>query len=55
VGNRPEPEGLYCKYIRQLGERRAAEGKPPAEDICGDDYWQQRKRNEELKQLPRAA
>ena len=22
------PEGFYCRYLRQLGERRAAEGNP---------------------------
>jgi hypothetical protein len=30
-------------------------GLPPTEDICGDRYWRERQRNEELKQQPREA
>jgi hypothetical protein len=45
-----QPEGFYSRYLRQLGERRAAEGKPPAEDIAPAEYWQRRRELEELKQ-----
>jgi hypothetical protein len=51
--NDKHPEGFYSRYLRILGERRVAEGKPPAADICDDDYWQERQRNEALKQEPR--
>jgi hypothetical protein len=36
------PEGFYCRYLRQLGERRAAEGKPPAPDTHDQQYRDER-------------
>ena len=50
--NDKHPEGFYSRYLRILGERRAAEGKPPAADICDSQYWGQRRRNEALKDIP---
>jgi hypothetical protein len=32
------PEGFYCRYLRQLGERRAAEGKPPSAILDFDRF-----------------
>jgi hypothetical protein len=46
------PEGFYSRYLRQLHERRERDGLPPATDIAPQSYWDERKRNEELKQLP---
>ena len=43
------PEGFYCRYLRQLGERRAAEGNP-SPDIAPPEYWEGRRRKEALKQ-----
>ena len=42
------PEGFYCRYLRQLGERRAAEGNP-SPDIAPPEYWEGRRRKEALK------
>jgi hypothetical protein len=35
------PEGFYSRYLRLLGERRAAAGEP-APDIFPPDYWRER-------------
>ena len=45
--------GFYIRYLQRIAEQRERDGRSPAEDICDDDYWQQRKRDEELKQEPR--
>jgi hypothetical protein len=47
--NDKHPEGFYSRYLRILGERRVAEGKPPAPDVCPPEYWQRRRELEELK------
>jgi hypothetical protein len=49
------PVGFYIRYLQRLHEQRERAGLSPAADICDDAYWQERKRNEELKQQPRAA
>ena len=48
------PEGFYCRYLRQLGERRVAEGKPPASDNDDKSYWREREkwRTEATNELP---
>jgi hypothetical protein len=43
------PTGLYMKYLQRLHDQREQAGLPEPEEICGDDYWQQRRRDEELK------
>jgi hypothetical protein len=53
--NDNRPIGLYVKYLQRIAEQRERAGLPPAPDICDDSYWQQRRRDEELKQQPRAA
>jgi hypothetical protein len=54
----PRPGGLYLAYLNDLIERnrakREAQGQPPASDN-DDEYWNERRRNEALKDLPRAA
>jgi hypothetical protein len=42
----------FTEYILRYGDRRHAEGNPPAEDICDAEYWRERQRNEDLKQQP---
>ena len=49
------PEGFYSRYLRKLGEQREARGEPPAPDVAPAEYWEQRRRNEALKdQQPKA-
>jgi hypothetical protein len=38
------PVGLYTKYLLRLAERRAAD-EPPLPDICGNEYWDLRRKN----------
>jgi hypothetical protein len=47
-GNR----GFYVAYIERLIERRAANGEPPAPENFSNEYWDERRRNEALKELP---
>jgi hypothetical protein len=33
----------YLQYLEQLGKQRAERGEAPAEDICPEGYWQERR------------
>jgi hypothetical protein len=52
------PRGFYAAYLDELIERnrakREAQGLPPASDD-DDEYWNERRRNEALKDQPKAA
>jgi hypothetical protein len=43
--NSNRPVGFYARYLQRLREQREQAGLPPAEDICPDEYWQERQRN----------
>jgi hypothetical protein len=50
--DRPKTSGFYVTYLEKLHRQREADGLPPAPDIADSEYWETRRRNEELKQLP---
>jgi hypothetical protein len=51
--NSNRPTGLYVKYLQRLHEQREQAGLLPAPDICDSEYWDQRRRDELLKQQSR--
>lgn len=38
------PEGFYCRYLRQLGERRRAAGEVVPDVVDDPQYWRERAR-----------
>jgi hypothetical protein len=44
----------YLEYLQRYGDRRRAEGHE-APDIADSEYWEHRRRNEEMKNQPRKA
>jgi hypothetical protein len=47
----PRPSGFYLQYLNDLIAKRRASGKPLAE-LHDDEYWNERRRNEALKDQP---
>jgi hypothetical protein len=45
-------KGFYVSYIERLIQRRAERGEPPASEVHDSDYWEHRRRNEAMKELP---
>jgi hypothetical protein len=51
----PRPGGFYLAYLNQLIEDNRRKGKH-IPDVADDEYWEHRRRNEEMKnQLRKAA
>jgi hypothetical protein len=42
----------YLEYLEQLAQQREEAGLPKVPH-CDDSYWDERRRNDELKQQPR--
>jgi hypothetical protein len=42
----------YMQYLERLADGRAARGEAPAPDVAPQAYWDERRRNEALKELP---
>lgn len=52
--NSERPTGLYLQYLNRLIEKRRASGET-LPDLHDDEYWDERRRNEAMKELPRKA
>jgi hypothetical protein len=50
--NRPPRWRPYLEYLEQLAQQREEAGLPKVPH-CDDSYWDERRRNDELKQQPR--
>jgi hypothetical protein len=50
----PRPGGFYLAYLNQLIEDNRRKGKH-IPDVADDEFWQKRREDEALKQLPRKA